>query len=77
MSVGRVARVATESNIDIDSSMSDHRILTVNLVLNGTRPHRGSNSKGPADKTSIKRMPEEFMLDTDTVDRLDALSYML
>ena len=51
--------------------------MTVNFVLNGTHPHRGSTSKGPAAKTSIKRMPENFMLDPDTVDRLHALSNKL
>ena len=67
-------QVATEGNIDIDSSMPDHRILAVQLALNRTPPYRYSYSKG---KKSVKRMPENFMLDPGTVDRLEALVDML
>ena len=70
-------QVATESNIVIDSSMPDHRILAVHLALNKARPYRYSPSNGMPAKKSIKRMPENFMLDPGTVDRLESLADML
>ena len=69
-------QIAVDNNIAVDSSMPDHRILVVDLILNSLPPHRGynsSNSSGPASKIQFKTMPEDYMLDPNVIDRIETL----
>ena len=69
-------QIVTDNNIAIDSSMPDHRILTVDFALSSMLPlkgHNPSNIRGSADKIEIKSMPEDYMLDPNKIQRLEAL----
>ena len=69
-------QIAVDNNIALDSSMPDHRILAVDLTSNSLPPHKGCNSSdssGPASKIQFKTMPEDYMLDPNIIDRIEAL----
>ena len=67
-------QVVTENSIALDSSMPDHRILTVNFTLNNLPSHSHRGRKGPAKSVKIKTMPEDYMLNPNTLDKLNSLA---
>ena len=64
------AKIVTDNNMPLDSSMPDHRILTVNLTLNGLPSNTHRRVRAPE---KIKTTLEDYMLDSSTLDRLDTL----
>ena len=78
-------QVAVENSIALDSSMPDHRIISVDVALNSLLPHnlKGCNpyTKGTsADETKvkIKTMPENYLLDPTISCRLSkCLRYLV
>lgn len=61
------AKIVTDNNMPLDSSMPDHRILTVNLTLNGLPSNTHRRVRAPE---KIKTTLEDYMLDSSTLDRL-------
>ena len=73
-------QIAIDNNIALDSSMPDHRILAVDLALNSLSSRKGiksSNSNGTTNKIKIKAMPEDYLRDPSTVERIEALAVEL
>jgi hypothetical protein len=66
--------VAIDNNIALDTSIPDHRILAMDLILNSL-PRRSPVNKGKqTDKILIKNMPDNHLLDSTIVDRIEALT---
>ena len=63
--------VATNYGIDVDSAIPDHRILTIDLKID---VHSISNTFELPKKQSIKVMPENYMLNQDPINKLEALA---
>lgn len=72
-------QIITDNKIPIDSSVPDHKLLTVEITLPPDQRHITTNSstaKIPKKKV-IKFMPEDYMLNQDPLDRLETLAAKL
>lgn len=74
-------KIITDNNIPIDSSVPDHKLLTVEVAIPltqgfGSTNSRSSTAKMPTKKI-VKLMPEDYMLNQDPLDSLEALASKL
>ena len=62
--------MASDSNISIDSSLPDHRILCVDLKLDVHFDH----GKEKQTKMKIRTMPDNYMLNEEPIRKLEELT---